>query len=317
MPKNKPRHMKLGKRSFLFLESLSTHGERYKARDLDASPGGELRAVHALQRSKRMLQHVRALQRVSENNRTLPAILSYHLVRDKIYLVLPWIKGPTLAQYLERCQRSKQKGLSPFEAVRLFHGFAHGLTNLHHHANIVHGDLKPQNIILCRDPSHLTLIDFGTAWLVEQTTMRQDGDGSIPQYTAPELLSGSGIGDFRSDRYSASVILYQMLTFKLPFDGAGGNAGVDPDSKNSGYKPPSKESRYRDQLPRYVWAKIDDVVRNGLKLDPNDRFPNRGAWLDALGAMKSEMERSTRLGTVNRTIVDFLDAMTRKVLRRS
>ena len=317
MPNNKPRHIKLGKRSFLLLDRLGTHQERYKARDLDASPGGSWRAVHVLPRSKEMSQHIRVLERKSQTNHTMPTILGYHPVRDKIYLVLPWIKGPTLADYMARCRRPKQNGLSTFEAVGLFNGLAHGLTQLHSYANIVHGDLKPQNIIVCREPNRLVLIDFGSAWLVERTMTRSDGDGIDRHYSAPELLGADGTPDFRSDQFSASMIWYEMLTLERPYSKIGGRAGLEGNERFRTLIPPSVKSRDKDRYPGRVWAKIDNVVTKGLQLDPNKRYPNRSEWLDGLGEIKSAMKTSTQLGTVNRAILDFLDTVSRKVFRRS
>ena len=312
MSNSKPRRIKLGKRTFLLLESLGTHGGRYKARDLDSSPGGDLRVVYALPRSKRTHQHIQALRRVSEHNRTLPSILGYHPVKNKIYLVLPWIKGSTLADYLKRCQSSKKPGLSAYHAVQFFYRFAHGLTKMHH-ANIIHGDLKPQNIIISRPANELTLIDFGSAWLVEKTSKRSEGDGSLAQYTAPELHNGTNSGNPLSDQYSAFVIFYKMLTYELPFDDEGGNAGVDPDSPGSCYEPPSTKNRDRKPLPPRAWKKIDNMVKTGLRLDPNNRYGSRTAWIRALRDVKSSTDNSPRPNTFNRGVMDFLSLFSRKI----
>ena len=95
---------------------------------------------------------------------------------------------------------------------------------MHHKKNFVHGDIRPENLVLCREPNRLVLIDFGSAWPVEKTTARSLGDGVSEFYSAPEQLRDNRFADFRSDQFSASVVFYELLTLDLPYEGLGGKA---------------------------------------------------------------------------------------------
>lgn len=87
-----------------------------------------------------------------------------------------------------------------------------------HSRGIIHRDIKPQNIIILRDGS-LKVTDFGIARMTEaqQETMTGDALGSV-HYVSPEQARGSNI-DARSDIYSLGVVMYEMLTGRLPFEG--------------------------------------------------------------------------------------------------
>ena len=113
--------------------------------------------------------------------------------------------------------------------MRLLKGVAHALRHLHHRKNIIHGDVKPANLILTKRTS-LVLIDYGSAWPGERTTQRGGGDGFSPAYAAPELVRGNAAVDWRADQFSVGVILYELLTGKLPFGGLGGSVGRLPHS---------------------------------------------------------------------------------------
>lgn len=68
------------------------------------------------------------------------------------------------------------------------------------------------------------LVDFGSAWPIERTARRELGDGFHASYAAPELQGATGVIDGRADQFSASVVLYEMLTGQLPYQW-GGKAG--------------------------------------------------------------------------------------------
>lgn len=127
------------------------------------------------------------------------------------YIVMELIDGITLKQYIER--RGK---LNWREALHFIAQIMKGLSHAHSRG-IVHRDIKPQNIMVLRDGS-VKVADFGIAYLQNSSnTLTQEALGSV-HYISPEQAKGNR-PDVRSDIYSAGVVLYEMLTSRLPFEG--------------------------------------------------------------------------------------------------
>ena len=87
-----------------------------------------------------------------------------------------------------------------------------------HALGVIHRDIKPENVVLDAE-GRARVLDFGVAHLVDQTTMTRKGRiiGTLP-YMSPEQIQGKSV-DLRADVYALGVLLYEMLTGKLPFDG--------------------------------------------------------------------------------------------------
>ena len=287
----------LNGKQYFAVERLSGARERYKVFDPRAGLGGDFRVLQLLPQSRQATEYLNVLARLSQNNNNCPTILDFEARGRDVLLLLQWVTGPTLADYMKRSQSKRGPGLSVYEAIRLFRGFAHGLTQLSHRKNVVHGDLHPGNLIVCREPNRLVLVDFGSAWLVERTAKRNPADGVHPGYAAPELLSGkTRFADFRSDQFSATVIFYEMLARKLPYDGIGGQAGLEGhEAYVETYVPPSKACPDRKLLTQAVWDQLDAVVQRGLSIAPEDRYRNRRDWLRALDDIRYAVEKADRL----------------------
>ena len=130
---------------------------------------------------------------------------------DTEYIVLELIDGITLKQYMER------RGLLNWrESLHFITQIMRALSHAHSRG-IVHRDIKPQNILVLRDGS-VRVTDFGIACLENSAqTLTQEALGSV-HYISPEQARGDRT-DARSDIYSAGVVLYEMLTGRLPFEG--------------------------------------------------------------------------------------------------
>ena len=286
----------LGGKTYLVLNApLSRRRTKYCVFDRLAGPDGGLRAVHVLPQGRNTRQYVGVIRRITEGNVNLPRLIEYHAVRGAIYLVLDWIYGQSLAQLLATCRRDARRCPSAAEAFRLFRGFAHGLRHMHHKANFVHGDIRPENLLLARNPTRLALIDLGSSWRVEQTTSRSRGDGRSDFYAAPEVLQRQPFIDFRSDQFSATILLYELLTLELPYQGLGGKAGMDEyyaASLGKSYVAPSRLSWDRRRLSRSVWSQIDRIVRRGLSLSADGRYANARDWLEDIDRVHVELRQS-------------------------
>ena len=117
-----------------------------------AGPDGDLRSILILPRSPAAEQHARVLKRVSANNINLPTILEYRMRNGELQVVLTWVRGMDLQRYLEEVHSGCRRRPSATEAFRLVRGLAHGLGQLHRRHAIIHGDIKPANLILASNP---------------------------------------------------------------------------------------------------------------------------------------------------------------------
>ncbi len=128
------------------------------------------------------------------------------------YIVMELIEGITLKEYLQ-----KKGHLSWQESVFFAEQICRALVHAHSRG-IIHQDIKPQNVIILRDGT-AKLTDFGIASFAttQETRVVQEAIGSV-HYISPEQAKGSKI-DYRTDIYSLGVVMYEMLTGKLPFEG--------------------------------------------------------------------------------------------------
>lgn len=132
---------------------------------------------------------------------------------DLDYIVMELIDGITLKQYMQK----KGAPLNWREALHFITQIMRGLSHAHSRG-IIHRDIKPHNIMVLRDGS-VKVSDFGIARITSanQSSLTQEALGSV-HYISPEQARGSHI-DARSDIYSAGVVLYEMTTGRLPFEG--------------------------------------------------------------------------------------------------
>lgn len=129
---------------------------------------------------------------------------------DMDYIVMELLDGITLKQYMERRGRLDWRETLHF-ITQIMRGLSHA-----HSRNLIHRDIKPQNIMVLRDGT-VKVTDFGIACLSNGKNPSNEAIGSV-HYISPEQAKGD-YTDNRSDIYSAGVVLYEMLTGRLPFEG--------------------------------------------------------------------------------------------------
>ena len=297
-------------RRYLVLERLNSRpGEALRVFDMQAGPGGDYRALYVLPMSRATQQQIGVLKRLGERGSSFPRLVDFARNRSSATAVFTWVHGENLRRFIDGAKRSEHPRPSPYEATRLVARFAHGLAPFHGKRLVVHGDIKPANLVLARDPLRLVLVDFGSAWPVERTLRRERGDGATAPYAAPEQLLDTGLIDWRADIFALCVVWYELLTLAIPYDGLGGLAGLP------GFRPqfadklvaPSECASCAEQVPRAIWLRIDDTICRGLALDPNRRFSSSHEWLDALNGIQNAMRTPDLLSSPNRRLLGWLE----------
>lgn len=129
---------------------------------------------------------------------------------DIHYIVMEYVDGYTLKELIKN-----KVPFSDEEAIGIAIQISEALENAHSN-NIIHKDIKPQNILVTKD-GVVKVTDFGIARTITSTTITTDTMGSV-HYFSPEQARG-GYVDNRSDIYSLGIVLYEMITGRLPFDG--------------------------------------------------------------------------------------------------
>ena len=158
---------------------------------------------------RRFRDESRAVAQLSHAN--IVSVYDVSRSDDMEYIVMELIDGITLKQYMERRGQMDWREALHF-VTQIMRALSHA-----HSRGIIHRDIKPQNIMVLRDGS-VKVADFGIACLADAAqTLTQEALGSV-HYISPEQARGDRT-DARSDIYSSGVVLYEMLTGRLPFEG--------------------------------------------------------------------------------------------------
>ena len=179
--------------------------------------------------------------------------------RSRIYMVMEWCEGRLLRQIMDEGR------ISPDRAIRIATEVLDALDYIHSNG-VVHRDLKPENIMVDEE-DNIKLIDFGIAGdsaARRLTYANFTATLGTPNYISPEQVQGKR-GDGRSDIYAAGVILYEMLTGKLPFSGPTPMAAMNDRLLNYPLPPSVADPSVSPQL--------QEVLYRALERDPRNRYP--------------------------------------------
>ena len=237
-----------------------------------------------------------------------PNIVPIYTVEERdnlVYFVMAYIKGDNLGQRLQ------QHGpMPPVEVRRILREVADALAYAHHR-NVIHRDIKPDNIIIDEETGRAMVTDFGIARaLTDSGDSRLTATGmaiGTPAYMSPEQSAGDQAIDGRSDLYSLGVVGYQMLCGQPPFVASNTPSML---VKHLSERPIPVDERWPDLPPDLARA-----VMMCLEKDPADRFPSAAAFAVALdgGGMPTLATRAstaaspeTRAQTREREVTEAL-----------
>lgn len=270
-----------GGMSFVYLATDIATRERYAIKVLSAALSQDANAMARLRREASLgmrLAHpnVCHIIRLGETEDGL------------VYVVMPFVEGEILAD------RTNRLGYVPLaDAVPLVRDMAVGL-NLAHDLRIVHRDLKPENIMVCRrddGTDYAVVMDFGLAKERKAGAELQKltATGIIlgtPEFMSPEQLRGKPL-DARTDIYSLSLMTYEMLTGKLPFQGKTQQELMIARLRSE--PTPLRKMRPDLDFPEAV----EKVLLKAMARNPDERYQNTIEFAEAFTAAAGESQKGS------------------------
>lgn len=221
----------------------------------------------------------------------LPKVSDHFGENDEQYLVMEHISGDDLAKRLDAAGKPFPVSWVLFWADQLLDA----LSYLHtHEPPIIHRDIKPQNLKLT-DENHVILLDFGLSKTsTGQTNISQAGStgsvvGYTPHYAPMEQIRGIGTSP-RSDLYSLSATLYQLMTNVIPVD-ALTRADAMLNEMPDPIRPPTE---YNPEVPKVV----SEVILRGMEVSQEKRFANAREMQRVLRKAFNELHQATTANTV-------------------
>ncbi|HWB59618.1 MAG TPA: protein kinase [Chthoniobacteraceae bacterium] len=223
-------------------------------------------------------------QREAEIGKKLhhPNILRFIDVPDQSrpYIVMEYIEGRSLADMMN--------DIRPFpvaDSVQIASRICDALGHMHEN-KVVHRDLKPQNVMICKDGS-LRIIDFGIAKSMEARRLTFAGlttTMGTPDYMAPEQVKGRR-GDARTDIYALGAMLYEMTTGHVPFEGP--NPFIVMNSRLTG--DPLAPRKRNPEIP----PEVEEITLHAMEREPQDRY-------QSAAEMKAELDDPSSVKLIGR-----------------
>ena len=179
--------------------------------------------------------------------------------RSRPYMVMAYVEGESLRAYLNR-EKKLSVDLAVDFGIQLASAMAHA-----HERGVIHRDLKPENVLVTPE-GRLVVTDFGVAFMAgaRRLTWRWFSNAlGTPDYMSPEQIQGKR-GDARTDVYAVGVMLYEMLSGRVPWEGD--NALAVMSQHINSPVPPLTD------LNKSVPPPIDGIVRKSLRRNPDERY---------------------------------------------
>ncbi len=250
--------------------------------------------------SVRFITEARAASRMNHPNSV--AVIDFGKNGSQLYIVMEFLRGRDLARI------AFEEGPLPFRrVVDILRQVLAGLSEAHH-LGIIHRDLKPENIVLEQLRSggdFVKVVDFGLAKMRAEVAPNVTSPGIVcgtPDYMAPEQGRGDPI-DARSDLYACGVIIYQLLTGELPFEGDSPTQVVLMHMSKRPLDP-------REAAPsRNIPKSLAELTLKALEKDAKDRFQSADELSEALAVALAEAEPRRPSGEIDGVVCTACNAI--------
>lgn len=262
-----------GRYEFKELIGIGGMANVYKARDIVEDKDVAIKIL-----KEEFLGNEEFVRQFRNESKAVAALSHPNIVRiydvnfgDKIqYIVMEYIDGVTLKEYIEKANVIDWKDTIHF-TVQILRALQHA-----HDKGIVHRDIKPQNMMLLSDGT-IKVMDFGIARFARDEKRSQDKAIGTVHYISPEQASGSKT-DAKSDVYSVGIMMYEMLTGRLPFN------GKTPEDVAV------KQMQSSFILPREINPKIpeglEEIIVRAMQKAPDKRYQSASEMLRDIDEFK-------------------------------
>jgi eukaryotic-like serine/threonine-protein kinase len=246
------------------LEAACAHsgmGVLYRATDLNTGRTVAVKVPHPeMEADPVLLERFRREQEIGQILDHPGIVKTFNTEeRSRLYMVLEWVDGRLLRVLL-----NEEGPFPPKRAIAIAVELCDALDTMHKHG-VVHRDLKPENVMI-GEGDRVKIIDFGIAMKEDARRITHTGVTAMlgtPDYISPEQVLGKR-GDQRSDIYSLGIMVYEMLTGRVPFTGPNPLAvmnerlQIDP--------PPARE------LNPEISPQLEEILRRALEREPRHRY---------------------------------------------
>ncbi|TDC48770.1 Stk1 family PASTA domain-containing Ser/Thr kinase [Micromonospora sp. KC207] len=272
-----------------------------------------VKIIHPTQAPEARSRAAGFLERFTDEAKTIARLTHPNVVavydqgthRGLPYLVMEYVRGRTLRDVL-----AERRRLNPDEALAIMEQMLAAIAAAHR-AGLVHRDVKPENVLVAEAPtggaanlvdSVVKVADFGLARAVEASAEEEPGNQLMATvaYVAPELVT-DGRSDPRTDVYSAGIVLFEMLTGRVPYDG---DRPVDVAWQHVDRDVPAP-STLVPGLPRA----LDDLVARATRRDPGARPTDAGALLAEVQVARDDLGNPNTHTAVLRPVADETNPM--------
>ncbi len=276
-------------------------GVVYVGKDPDINRTVAIKCLHASGQNssdedkKRFTKETRALGRLTHPN----IVQIYDTGEDpntgSAYIVMEYVEGKSLAQILSSGEKLTIKQIREIGVqICMALDFAH-------EKGIVHRDIKPGNVLISPDHQTVKLVDFGIARLEEEGFTQTSSFLGTPRYMSPEQCTGDPV-EKRSDLFSTSAVLYELLTLRKAFSG---DQPVAIIHQVVTHTPDSPMSISKD-----VPKDLSDIIMKGLQKKPSDRFSSCKEMVQALSGIKTVEVPTPIIALGSEETVDFQGSQT-------
>jgi serine/threonine-protein kinase len=239
--------------------------------------------LHIAQEEQRFLREIQV--QASLHHPNIAEVYNAFSTAHGLVLVMELVRGEPLSAILARGRIPLDRGIG------LVLGMLDGLAYAHTQG-VVHRDIKPDNIIVTPDGS-VKLTDFGLARSLESPRLTQSGAfAGSPCYMSPEQGLGTGVVDSRSDTYSAGVVLYEIITGRLPFTGQSAFAVMSEHQVSAPRAPVEWDPA--------IGAELNRVILTSLEKDLDKRFQTADAFHAALQRAAAPAARPPEIAPAKR-----------------